>query len=256
MIRPLYPLRPKAPIPKEKELPPWWKSPHLIAVAVILIVVASLFTFQRKSRNGVLDPEALPGAQRQEAGGILSFINRSKYFQKSATDISAQNQGQLSRLGLSTDSQALSQPIKAANLREQRRILAIQKHEAAHESARRRQRDREELMTKLSTPTSMQLKEAVKGLENSDTLGIMRLERLLEERLLREGGDSRDLDVLIYAYDVLANTYVERGMPERAKEAYVNAFRLMKNRAPEEQIPGWDKAITTVEQMKTPARSN
>lgn len=256
MVRPLYPLRPKAPAPKKNEFPPWWKSPHLIAVAVILLVVGSLFFFHGRSGSKVLDPEALPGAQQQEAGGLLSFINRSKYFQQKATDISAQNKDKLSRLGIATDSQVLSQPVEATNLREQRRILAIQKHEAARESAGRREREREELMTKLSTPTSMQLKEAVKGLENSDTLGIMRLERLLEERLLREGGDSRDLDVLIYAYDVLANTYVERGMPDRAKEAYVNAFRLMKSRAPEGQAPGWEKAITTVEQMKTPARSN
>lgn len=102
---------------------------------------------------------------------------------------------------------------------------------------------------KYETGTSSQLKEAVMSLEDSDLLGIMRLERLLEEKLLSKGAESQDLEALVFAYTQLAKTYEKKQMQDKAKDAYINAFKLMKKQAPETQGPDWDNAIRNVEQM-------
>ena len=85
--------------------------------------------------------------------------------------------------------------------------------------------------------------------EDSNTLGIMKLEGMLKEKLLTSGGDRADLDVYIFAYERLAKAYEKKNMEEKAKEAYLNAFKLMKVQAPESQGPDWDSAIGNVEQI-------
>jgi uncharacterized protein YgiB involved in biofilm formation len=132
----------------------------------------------------------------------------------------------------------------------------MRKFEATRETALRRKEEKERLRARLNSPASMQLKDAVMALEASDNLGIMKMERLLEEKLLEKGAKSEDLDVIIYAYDSLAKVYEEKNMQEKAKQAYVNAFKLMKRQAPKEQAPEWNEAISQVEQMKTKARNN
>ena len=80
---------------------------------------------------------------------------------------------------------------------------------------------------------------------------IEKLETLLDEKLRHTGGDSLDADVLIFACDRLARAYQKRNMDAKAKEAYINAFKLMKSQAPESQGPDWDDAISNVEQLRT-----
>lgn len=94
------------------------------------------------------------------------------------------------------------------------------------------------------------------ALEDSDNLGIMKLETLLEEKLLSHGAAHEDLDVIVFAYDSLAKVYESKNMPEKAKEAYVNVFKLMKKQAPDTQGPDWDNAIGNVEQMNVKSRGN
>ena len=125
----------------------------------------------------------------------------------------------------------------------------MRKYEAARQTAERRVKEKEDQRQRLQSPSAQQLKDAVMALEDSNTLGIIKLERLLDERSAA-GGDSKDLDVLIFAYDRLAKTYQSKNMESKAKEAYINAFKLMKNQIPASQESDWDSAINTVEQMK------
>lgn len=252
MVRPLYPLRnppgKKAPAPAV----PLWKNPQLISAAVIVIVLGSLFIYHF-SRAGVINPEA--SADGSADGGVLSFLKPSKYFDKTPVDLKARQQ-RLAEMGISTGSEALNRKIEAKNLREERHILAIQKYEASRETSARFQQEREELRRRLSTPTSMQLKDAVMALEDSDNLGIMKLESLLEEKLLSQGAAREDLDVLVFAYDRLAKVYESKNMQEKAKDAYVNIFNLMKKQAPDTQGPDWDNAIKNVEQLTVKSPGN
>ncbi|MDN5278452.1 MAG: hypothetical protein PWR01_2417 [Clostridiales bacterium] len=250
MVRPLYPPRKKAPPPP----PPLWKNPQLMGAAAIVLILVVVFIHHFFS-SGVIDPEALPGG-KQDQSGIFSFLKPSKYFKpdKKVADLQKQK---LSEMGINDSVEALKHEVEAKDLREQRRILAMRKYEATRETAVKHQQNREELRKKLSSPTSMQLKDAIMALEASDNLGIMKLESLLEEKLMDHGAKREDLDVIIYAYDSLAKVYEDKQMYEKAKEAYVNAFKLMKKKAPDEQGPDWNNAIENVEQMRTTtSRSN
>ena len=252
MVRPLYPLRNP---PGKKQLPPappLWKNPHLLGAGAIVLVLMLVFVVH-VSRSGKINPEANPDGS--ESGGVFSFLKPSKYFGGKPRDLKI-HQEQLVKMGIASQSEALNRKIEAKNLREERRILAIQKYEASRETAARFQKDREELRRRLQTPTSMQLKEAVMALEDSDTLGIMKLERLLEEKLLSQGGSGEDVDALVYAYDRLAKAYESKNMQAKAKEAYVSIFRLMKRQAPDSQGPDWASAISTIEQLPVKSPGN
>ncbi|NLV93728.1 MAG: hypothetical protein GX031_04140, partial [Candidatus Riflebacteria bacterium] len=179
------------------------------------------------------------------------FSLNSKYFESGKTkDLSQIQQEKLERMGIKAESsEVLSKKLAAKDFREERRLMAISKYEAIREQADRRMREQDEKRKKYETGTSSQLKEAVMSLEDSDLLGIMRLERLLEEKLLSKGAESQDLEALVFAYTQLAKTYEKKQMQDKAKDAYINAFKLMKKQAPETQGPDWDNAIRNVEQM-------
>ncbi len=250
MVRPLYPPRKKK---KEKEpLPPLWKSPQIVGAGLITVGIVALFIYHSFSSSNVINPEGMPGGSSE---GVFSFLKPSKYF-KSKNSTSERAKEELVKMGISSDSKVLRKDVEAKDLREERRILAIQKFEAARESAERFSRERMEQRKKLNSGTSQQLKDAILSLESSDNLGIMKLERLLEEKLMKRGADSKDMDVLIFAFDSLAKVYEKKNMKDKAKEAYINAFKLMKKKAPESQGPEWDEAIGQVESMKTTSRSN
>lgn len=249
MVRPLYPPRKKAPPPP----PPLWKNPQLVGAAAIILILVVIFVHHFFS-SGLIDPEALP-AGKTNSTGLFSFLKPSKYF-KSDAEIAEEQKQKLSEMGIK-DSKALSHKVEAKDLREQRRILAMRKYEATRENSTKRQEAKKELRKRLSSPTSLQLKDAVMALEESDNLGIMKLERLLEEKLMSHGANREDLDVIVFAYDSLAKVYEKKSMHDKAKEAYINAFKLMKKKAPDEQGPDWDDAIGNVEQMRTTtSRSN
>jgi len=251
MVRPLYPLR--NPPGKKNQAPPapLWKNPYLLGAAAIVVVLATVFVFHL-SRSGIINPEAGPGG---ESDGAFAFLKPSKYFGGKARDLKA-HQEQLVKMGIASQSEALNKKFEAKNLREERRILAIQKYEASRETATRFQTEREELRRRLQSPTSLQLRDAVMALEDSDNLGIMKLESLLDEKLRAQGGSSEDVDALVYAYDRLAKVYENKNMQSKAKDAYVNMFKLMKRQAPETQGPDWDSAINSIEQLPVKSPGN
>lgn len=258
MVKPLYPLK-NPPVKKTsgKKVPPpsesIWKNPQFIGLLVVAFAMSFALIYHF-SRAGVIDPQS--GDDGQADGGLMSFLKPSRYFSNKAGNIQKNYTEQMVKMGLASQSEVLSKKVEAADLREQRRIMSIKKYEASREASDKFQRDREELRRHLNTPTSMQLKDAVTALEDSDNLGIMKLERLLEEKLLTRGADRQDLDVIVHAYDSLAKVYERKNMPEKAKEAYVNVFKLMKKQAPDAQGPDWDNAISNVEQMNVKSRGN
>lgn len=253
MVRPLYPL--KNP-PGRKSAQPAvspYKNPHLIG-AVSLVLVLLVLVIYHFSGSGVIDPAVSPSSGKSEKG-LFSFLTPSR-FSAGSRDLQEKHQQNMAKMGLATETEALSRPVEAKDLREQRRIMAIQKYEAAREVSDRFQQEREELRHRLNSPSSLQLKDAVMALEDSDNLGIMKLERLLEEKLHSSGADRKDLDVLVFAYDSLARVYEQKNMPEKAKNAYLNMFHLMKKQAPDSQGPDWDSAISNIEQLNPRPRGN
>lgn len=260
MVKPLYTIDGESPDKKKRRLErekakkayiiSLCKNPYLISLAVILLVCIGVVTIHFYNRsNRVLNASSGLGGKKD---GSLSFLRSSKYFNSKTKDIGAAQREQLKDMGINEKVDSLGTKIVAKDLREERKLLAIRKYEAVFQTAERRVQERKEKKERLQTATALQLKDAVMAVEESDSpLGIMRLESLLDEKLRLHGGDSQDADVLIYASDCLARAYQKRGMDEKAKEAYINAFRLMKSQAPNEQGSDWDSAIRDIEQVKT-----
>lgn len=260
MVKPLYTINGESPdkrkrrLEKEKAKKDYilslCKNPYIISIGVIVLLcvtVVGIHIHNRKSK--VIDASASLSGQD---GGAFSFLKPSKYFNTKTKDIAAAQREQLKEMGIDDRVESMGMKVVAKDLREERKLLAMRKYEASRETAERRVQERKEKKEKLQSATALQLKDAVMAVEDSDSpLGIMRLETLLDEKLRQHGGDSQDADVLIYASDCLARAYQKRGMDEKAKEAYVNAFRLMKSQAPDSQGSDWDVAISNVEQVKT-----
>ncbi len=253
MVRPLYPLKNPPGKKPAAQAVPLYKTPHLIG-AFSLVVILLVLVIYHFSSPGVIDPTASPSADKSE-GGMFSFLRPSR-FSAGSRDLQTKHQQQMAKMGLATETEALSRSVEAKDLREQRRIMAMQKYEAAREVSDRFQQEREELRRRLSSPSSLQLKDAVMALEDSDNLGIMKLERLLDEKLHSRGADRQDLDIIVFAYDSLARVYERKNMPEKAKNAYLNVFHLMKRQAPDSQGPEWDSAINSIEQLNPRPRGN
>lgn len=251
MVRPLYPLKNSPGRPNKAPAVPLWKNPHLVGAATIVLLLVVVFIWHMSS-SGIINPESAPDGSGDNS---FAFLKPSKYFGGKPRDLTAHRE-QLVKMGIASQSEALSRKIEAKDLREERKILAIQKYEASRETATRFQQEREELRRKLQSPTSLQLKDAVLALEDSDNLGIMKLERLLEEKLLTQGAAGEDVDAIVYAYDRLAKVYENKNMQEKAKDAYVNIFKLMKRQAPDTQGPDWDSAISNVEQLSVKSPGN
>lgn len=262
MVKPLYPLSDISPEKRKKQkeaekakqearkayIVSLCKNPYIISFVAIILVLIVVVSIHSSRSSKVLDASAGPGGQKE---GALSFLKSSKYFSSKTKDIGAAQKEQLKEMGIDDRVESMGMKVEAKDLREERKLLAMRKYEASRETAERRVKERQEKKEKLQSATALQLKEAVMAVEDSDSpLGIYRLETLLDEKLRQTGGDSQDADVLIFACDRLARAYQKRNMDAKAKEAYINAFKLMKSQAPESQGPDWDNAINTVEQIQ------
>lgn len=224
------------------------KNPYIISITVLVLLFGFAVVAHSVKGSKTLDASASPSEQNDNS--MLSFFRPSKYFGSKTKDIEAAQKEQLKQMGIDAGAESMGMKVEAKNLREERKILAMRKYEASRETAERRVREKEEQKNHLNSASALQLKEAIMAVEDSNTLGIMKLERLLDEKLISTGGDSADLDVLVFAYDRLAKAYANKNMEVKAKEAYINAFKLMKSQAPESQGPDWDNAINTVEQIQ------
>ncbi len=230
-----------------------WQNPHFLtgaSIAVVFLMAAIIhFSFGKK-----LDPTASSTSKK-------GFAMNSRFFSDGkAKDLSEIQKKKLEEIGLKTEDIAknneesvLKKQIKAKNFQEQRRIMAMSKYEAIRERAESRERLKAENRKKYETGTAAQLKEAVTSLKDNDLLGLLKLENMLEERYKRSGADSQDLDSLVFAYTQLAKTYEKKQMQDKAKEAYIHAFELMKIQAPAEQEPKWNESINKIQQIPAKA---
>ncbi|RCK74616.1 MAG: hypothetical protein OZSIB_0103 [Candidatus Ozemobacter sibiricus] len=249
MVRPLYP-RPK---PEPAPEPPWWKSPSILGAGVGILALAVVAVVHFGTGPGVIDPGAGPGSGAARDGGWFSFLKPSRYIRPKPIDVIAEEEWR--ELGLASGTVA-PPALKAENYREKRRLYAFQKYETVRQLAREKENERTEFERRRSTPTAMTLKEAVSALEDSDNLGIMKLESLLKEELQKQGAKSENLDILIFAFQNLGDTYTRKNMKQKAKEAYLNAFRLLKEKAPSEEGAQWDAAMAEIEKLDATTPGN
>ena len=222
------------------------KNPYLVSVVLVLFILFIVVVIH-SSRKNVLDTSASVTGKKDNSS--FSWKLSNVFSSDKTKDIGATQKEQLKKMGIDDNVDSFGVKVEAKNLREERKILAMRKYEASRQTAERRVREQEERRQRLNSNKSLRLKEAVMAAEDSNILGIMKLESFLDDALRNSGGDSADLDLYIVAYEHLAKVYQKNNREEKAKEAYVNAFRLMKSQAPDSQAPDWDSAISSVEQL-------
>ncbi len=240
MVRPLYPRKRASEPDAEASL---WKNPYLLSAGVGIFVLATLITLHFlgiTGKRGTVQP-GQKNAQGKTGGDFFSFVKKSGLWKEKAPD---SEMDELAAIGIPTSSSQIFANAKVENYRDKRRLFALQKYQGTRQLAEEKEERIKEFQKRRSSPTALALKDAVDALSDSDNLGIMKLETLLNEELMKTGGKSENLDVLIFAFQNLGDTYKKKNMQEKAKGAYLHAFQLMKERAPAEQGPQWDEAIS------------
>lgn len=249
MVKPLYPRRKPESAPET----PWWKSPSILGAGVGVLALVLVAVLHFGTGPGTIDPSAGPGSGAAKDGGWFSFLKPSRFIRPKPIDVIAEEEWR----DLDLAPGAVAPPaIKAENFREKRRLYAFQKYETARQLAREKENEKAEFERRRSTPTAQNLKEAVFALENSDNLGIMKLESLLNEELVKHGAKSENLDILIFAFQNLGDIYTRKNMKKKAKDAYLNAFRLLKEKAPSEEGAQWDAAMAEIEKLDATTPGN
>ncbi|HEY9072267.1 MAG TPA: hypothetical protein VIV61_18545 [Candidatus Ozemobacteraceae bacterium] len=259
MVRPLYPPRRKTGH-EEPPAAPWWKSPQILLAGVCVLVVGGVTVYHfggfagipgLPSSNTISD--TTPSGSR---GGYFSFLKGSNLWKKTSTSIDM-HEDELADLGLSTDTaRTFAAAGKVDNYRDQRRRFAIEKYEGSRRLAEEHMKEREEFQRQRSSPVALELKDAIEALDASDNLGVLKLEGLLQEQLLKTGGKRENLDILVYAFQSLGDVYARKNMQKKAKESYLAAFQLMKEQAPAEQGPEWDRVISEVQRLEAKEAGN
>ncbi|MBF0410671.1 MAG: hypothetical protein HQM10_25225 [Candidatus Riflebacteria bacterium] len=228
--------------------PSLWFNPYMIAVVILTLLLIGVIVYHFFLSTPVIDQK--PAGQND---GFFSFLKTGLFARKTPTDISIE---EYDSIGISSDSIKAFAGVKAENFRDKRRIFALQKVEAIrmqNEESRRQIAERNE---QRSRGTSLELKEAVEALNDSESLGIMKLESIIQRELSKEEANTEKIDVLIFACQILAENYSKKQMQEKAKDTYLNMLRLLKERAPAEQGQHFDGAIAELQSQPITAGGN
>lgn len=249
MIQPLYPPRPKKTKQAEPEGPPLWQNRHLQGAVAGIFLLVAVMAYHFATSQPKIDP-TLPPAGQTEEKGVFSFLNLSRRWKETPTPSDVDD---LTKMGIPSETLKIFAEVGADNFRDKRRLAALQKLEGVRRLGMERERRAEEMQKSRNSPTALRLKDAMRGLESMDSLGMMRLENLLNEELMSKGGRREDLDILIYAFQSLAKKYEERNMLQKAKEAHIATLRLMKEHSDSDQAASWDDAISRIENIPVKA---
>ena len=197
MVKPLYPLSDISPdkrkrlkdakLAKEKARKEFIlqivKNPYLVSAALVIIILISVVFIHTSNSKKTLDTSSDSGKKNKSG---FSW-NLSKVFtNEKPKDIGTVQQEQLKQMGIDDNVESFEVKVVAKDLREERKILAMRKYEASRQTAERRIRDKEEQRQKLNSNKSLRLKEAVMAAQDSNMLGIMKLEDTLVVKTLTQ----------------------------------------------------------------------
>lgn len=258
MVRPLYPPRHKS-SKEDNALPPWWKSYQLWLAGLLVAAIGGVTVYHF---GGDLGIPGLPTSNTitdttpSRGGGYFSFLKGSNLWRKTSNSLDTHEE-ELAELGLPTETvRVLAADAKSENFRDRRRRFAIEKYEAGRRLADEQEKEQSEFQRQRTSPVALELKDAVMALDASDNLGVLKLEGLLREQLLKTGGKRENLDILVYAFQNLGDVYTRKNMKLKAKESYLSAFQLMKEQAPAEQGPEWDRVIAEIGRLDAKEAGN
>jgi len=244
MARPLSPRR--KPNPEQSD-PALWRNPYLLLAGLGALALSGVTVYHFAIRSNVISDQTGSG------GSGFSLFGRGVFSSKPSLELGGDD---LEKMGISSGSRKAFIGVQAENFREKRRLFALQKYEGIRTQADERRKLMVESQLARSTGFGAELKSAFSSLQDADNLGIMKIENLLQVEVKKGGMGAEKLDMMIHAYQTLAETYARKQMKEKARGAYMNVLRLMKERAPAEQEAQFNDAIGQVEAVRVTAPDN
>ncbi|MFZ2959872.1 MAG: hypothetical protein WA705_23585 [Candidatus Ozemobacteraceae bacterium] len=240
MARPLYPRKKGA---TEKPEAPLWRNPYLVLSGLGVLALSSVATYHFVFAPAVISDRT----GSAEKGGFFSFLNRPLFSKNQPLELATE---EMEALGIASSAGKAFVGVRAENYREKRRLSAMQKYEGIRIQGDERRQRLLDVQVMRNSGMGLEFKEAFTALQDADNLGIMKLENLLQSEVAKGGMSGEKLDIVIYAYQTLGETYAKKQMKEKAKGSYMNMLRLMKERAPQEQDAQFSEAISKVEELR------
>ncbi|MBF0500790.1 MAG: hypothetical protein HQM09_11700 [Candidatus Riflebacteria bacterium] len=240
MARPLYPRKKKSP---EEPEAPLWQNPYLVlsGVSIFALIGVACYHF-------IIAPSTISDRTgATEKTGLFSFFGHTMFSKNQPLDLGNE---EMESLGISSSSRKAFAGVHAENYREMRRLASMQKYEGIRLQCDERRQMLADAALKRNNGVGVEFKAAIAALQETDNLGIMKLENLLQSETAKGDMSSEKLDVIIYAYQTLGETYTKKQMKEKAKSSYLNMLRLMKERAPQEQEAQFSEAVAKVEELR------
>lgn len=232
-----------------------WLSPYLIGAFFGVFALTSVTFYHFFYAGSVVEDRTgvTQSAGSQIKTAVASFFGRTVFSQKPTTDLA---KDEIDALGISPETQKQFEGAAPENYREKRRLYAMQKYAGARKIADERHRILSEEAAHRNTPAAAELKDAIESVQDSENLGLMKLESFVSTQINNKSYDRNSIDTVIFACQNLTEIYVRKNMKDKAKESYLNYLRLMKEKAPEDQGQGADQAISEVEKINVTATGN
>ena len=236
----------RRPVP-EPQRESWWRkhSANILLAGIALLMLALSGSV---GYHFLLGPPKMGDQTVVPARGNSFFqsLGRSIFSNKLPMEPSAD---EMEALGIATESRRVFAGIRPEDFREKKRMYAMQKYEGGRLQADQRHQELVDEQLRRNNGPGQALRDAIEGLEQADNLGIMKLESMLTAEVNKGGPRNENVDSLIYGFQMLGEAYAKKNLKEKSRDAYLNYFRLLKDRAPAEQEPEWKNTISEFEKV-------
>ncbi|NLM16736.1 MAG: hypothetical protein GX221_03335 [Candidatus Riflebacteria bacterium] len=230
--------------PEKLDLSRIYKNPHVIMVFLTILALIGVVIYHFATYDNKI--------LKSDKGEKISFTQSRHFKEKQEEIYTAQQKRLIEQMDISANAEVLSPKaaadIKIENIKEQRQLVNIRKYEAIRYTMEERNQEREARRKHLESPQAARLKDAVMALEDSETLGILKLESFIKDK--GYSATPEEAELVIYAYDKLAKAYMDKNLPSKAKETYSDMLQLMKKNAPTQEASAMlDRGIKNLQEI-------
>jgi len=238
-----------------------WLNPYFAGIVVGGIVLIGVLVYHFFF-SGPIVGDKISARDSSANGGdsktAFSFLGRSFFSKKPPLDLSSED---LEAMGIPEETKLTFKGVVPENFREKKRLVAIQKVEAARKAGNERTKIISELVNQRNSGVNLDLREAVETIQDADNLALMKLESFVERQKAARGASSApatkgENESLLFAYQCLTDIYLKKRMKEKAVDAYLNYLKIMKEKAPEGQGQLYDQAISEFERARVTSAGN
>lgn len=200
---------------------PLWKNPYIFGIALSTLVLLVVFSYHFLREESVLiDKPSSSG----KTSLFSSLFGKSYTSSKEPLELSEE---EMDIIGIPKEQRKSFMALKPENFREKRRLFAMNKHQEIQKLGEERHQAIVLINEQRNSRVGQGLRDAIAAINESDNLGIMKLEGLLTNEMANP--KTENSDSIIVGFISLGDVYAKKGMKQKAREAYLNALKLMKD---------------------------